>query len=324
MVPGLLYADRPFVHRAYWYSRRTAIIPDLVYHWRVRPEGSSTSISQNLRQADNFADRIRSMVIEWNDFDGIPEADAYRRKIAVANLQRCLHAALGIIGSPSFRRAFLAGMQQLLALYGDLDWRALGPRRGLCLELIRRGEGEALCFLLGMSADRDKIVEIVEIVEIGGECYWKQPFLDNPETPIAREVMRLNFPNIGFFQIDDLTLEASRLSLSVHLHEAVVARCEVAFELHCIEGGNSTAFAPLGQIGRHRWQYSLDLGSIGGIAGNPQGLVMHYTTKDGIRGCYRIGLPMFSGVLLSRLPLAGASGRLELSAATGSLAFSAI
>src|SRR5690606_26296191 len=35
MDPGLLYADRPFVHRAYWHSRRTAIIPDLVYLWRT-------------------------------------------------------------------------------------------------------------------------------------------------------------------------------------------------------------------------------------------------------------------------------------------------
>ncbi len=318
MVPGLLYADRPFVHAAYWHSRRTAIITDLVYLWRVREDGRAPSITQNHRQADNFRDRLRSARIEWERHAGVTESQAWRNAIAVNNLHRALFTRSAVAASPSFRAAFMQEMQALLSLYGDLDLRSLGARRCLYLELIRRGEVEAFCFLVGMSVDRD------EIVEIGGECYWKQPFLDNPEIPIAREVMRLDFPNIGFFQIDDLTLEAAQLSLTLHLHEAVMARCEVAFELHCTGDGRSTAFQALGQVGRHRWQYALDPGSVGGIAGDPQGLVMRYTTRDGIRGRYRIGPPMLSGALQSRLPLAGASGRLELSAAAGSLAFSVI
>ena len=317
MVPGLLYADRPFVHAAYWHSRRTAIITDLVYLWRVREGGQAPSITQNLRQADNFRDRLRSARIEWERYADIPEAHAWRDEIAVSNLQRALFAASAVVASPSFRAVFIQEMQALLAIYGDLDWRSLGARRCLYLELIRRGEVEAFCFLLGISADRGWIAEIDD------QCYWKQPFLDNPEVPVAREVMRLDFPNIGFFQIHDLSLSGSRLTLTLHLHEAVMARCEVAFELHCIDGEGSTAFQPLGQVDRHRWQYGLDLDGIGGNPGDPQGVVMHYTTPDGIRGRYRIGQSMLPGALQSRLPLAVPHGRLQLLAAAGGLAFTA-
>ncbi|MBO9716438.1 MAG: glycosyltransferase [Pseudoxanthomonas sp.] len=317
MVPGLLYADRPFVHRAYWHSRRTAIIPDLVYLWRSRDGDAEKSISQNVRQAANFIDRIRSMVIEWHDFDGIAGAGQYRREIAVANLQRALFAAPGIVGSPSLRQAFIASMQELIALYGDLDWRSLGARRCLYLELIRRGEVEALCFLLGVSADRGWIAEI------DGACYWKQPFLDNPEVPVPREVMRLDFPNVGFFQVHDLAVQGSRLALTLHLHDTVMARCEVAFELHSIHGAGSIPFQATGQVDRHRWRYELDLDGIDLAADALHGVVMHYTTADGIRGRYRIGQSMLPGTLQSRLPLAAAHGRLQLSAAAGGLALTA-
>lgn len=317
MVPGLLYADRPFVHAAYWHSRRTAIIPDLVYLWRVREGGQTPSITQNVRQADNFRDRMRSARIEWEQFAGMPQARAWRDAIAVSNLQRALFTAPGLVSSPAFRAVFMPEMQALIELYGDLDWRSLGARRCLYLELIRRGEVEALCFLLGISADRGWIAEI------DGECYWKQPFLDNPEVPLAREVMRLDFPNVGFFQVHDLSLEGSRLILTLHLHEAVMARCEVAFELHRIDGEGSTAFQALGRVDRHRWQYVLDLDGIRGKPGDLQGVVMHYATPDGIRGRYRIGQPMLPGTLQSRLPLAGAPGRLHLSATAGGLAFAA-
>ena len=317
MVPGLLYADRPFVHRAYWYSRRTAIIPDLVYLWRSRPEGTARSISQNIRQADNFADRIRSMVIEWNDFAGIAEADGYRRAIAVGNLQRALHAAPGIVGSPTFRRAFLAGMQELLALYGDLDWRSLGARRGLYLELIRRGETEALCFLLGVTTERGWIAEI------DGGCYWQQPFLDNPEVPLPREAMRLDFPNIGFFQLLDVELDDDRLALTLHLHERIMERCEVRFELHSIHGEGGWWLESLGRVEEHRWRYALELGGRPWEPGGLYGLVMHYTTSDGTRGRYRIGQKMVPPEWLPTLPRTSAHGQLLHSPEAGGMGFAA-
>ena len=317
MVPGLLYADRPFVHKAYWLSRRTTIIPDLVYLWRSRPRDAQASITQNARQAENFVDRIRSTMIEWHDFDGIPEAARYRDAIAVCNLQRALYAAPGIVASPAFRRVFIERMQELLALYGDLDWRSLGARRCLYLELIRRGQVEALCFLLGVTTERGWIAEI------DGACYWQQPLLDNPEIPLPREAMRLDFPNIGFFQLLDLDLDDDQLALTLQLHDGIMRRCEVDFELHSIHGEGGWRFRPLGRAGEHRWRYALEMAGKTWEPGGLYGLVMHYTTPDGTRGRYRIGKKMVPPEWLPTLPLAHAHGQLLHSPQAGGMGFAA-
>lgn len=317
MVPGLLYADRPFVHLAYWHSRRTAIVPELVYLWRVRGEGQARSITQNIRQADNFLDRMRSVRIEWEQYRDIPEASAWRDAIAVGNLQRALHAANGIVASPGFRKVYIEAMQALLAVFGDLDWRSLGARRCLYLELIRRGEVEALCFLLGVTTERGWIAEI------DGACYWQQPLLDNPEIPLPREAMRLDFPNIGFFQLHDVELDDGRLALTLQLHDLIMERCDVGFELHSIHGEGGWWFEPLGRVDEHRWRYALALRGRAWEPGALYGLVMHYTTPDGSRGRYRIGQKMVPAEWLPTLPLANAHGQLLHSPEAGGMGFAA-
>ncbi|SBV36090.1 hypothetical protein STPYR_11020 [uncultured Stenotrophomonas sp.] len=315
MEPGLLYADRPFVHRAYWLSRRTAIIPQLVYLWRQRPATDSGSITRNLRDAANFLDRTRSARLEWDTFTAVPEALAYRQRIALANLQRALHAAQGVVSSPTFRRAFMPAMRELMALYGDLDCRPLGARRCLYLELIRRDQVEALCFLLGLTQERGWVEEI------DGACYWKQPFLDNPEIPVPREAMRLDFPNIGFFHVVTLELEDERLALTLRMHESIMARCEVTFELHAIHGGESLWLEPAGHVDEHRWQYVADLGRLPRASAGLFGLVLHYRTPDGLHGRYRVGKLALSPELPSRLPLESRRGLLELLPEAGGLGF---
>ena len=286
MEPGLLYADRPFVHRAYYLSRRTAIIPELVYLWRSRPAGAEASITQRLRQADNFADRIRSVTLEWLQFEGAPGAEPYRQAIALTNLHRALHAAAGIVGSPQMRQAFVDGIQGLLALYGDLDLRPLGARRWLYLELIRRGEIEGLCFLLGIGADRGWLTEIDDA------CYWQTPFLDNREVEIPREAMRLHFPLPGFFRIAAATLVGSELQIELHLHDILVRDCQVEFELHALDAEGVLTLRPLSHPEPYRHVFGLDLSSASLNPGTVYGLILRYRCEAG-QGRYRIGPTLF-------------------------------
>src|SRR5690606_3194718 len=65
---------------------------------------------------------------------------------------------------------------------------------------------------------------------------WQQPFLDNPEVPVPREVMRVDFPVIGFFHVGELALDDNGLGLDLHLHEGIMARCGIAFELQSLYG----------------------------------------------------------------------------------------
>lgn len=298
MVPGLLYADRPFMHKAYFLSRRTAIITDLVYLWRTRATGSNASITQSAAAASNFEDRMRSVAIEWGDFDGVIGAEGYRRQIAVTNLQRALHVAHAIVGSPAFREVFVAGMQRLLDLYGDLDYRALGVRRMLYLELLRKNEIGGLCYLLGLPVDG-------KVVELDGACYWHQPFLDNPELDIRRELARIDFPTIGFFKLRALSLEGIRLTLELSLDDAVMAGCMVGFELQALYGEGSLRLTDFGSVCTNVYAFGIDL-PVDGLVGT-YGLIMTYSCAQ-ISGRYRIGPSLLVPAVQAHLPISNEHG----------------
>lgn len=303
MVPGLLYADRPFVHKAYFYSKKTVVIPELVYLWRVRAETSARSITQSKNEVTNYRDRMRSVRIEWQDFEGVPQAEWYRRQIAVSNLQRALHVMPAIVSSPSFRAVYVAETQQLLQLYGDLDYRALGGRRSMLLHLLAKGELEGLCYLLGRPVQD-------QLVELEGACYWQQPFLDNDEIGVDREVARIAFPTIGFFRLVSFSLSGSRLEIGLELHDRIWQGCRLEFELNALYGEGSLTFRSLGRQAEHLYGYAADLSeceAMEGMAGGSFSLAMRYAWGD-VSGMYRMGTPLLKASLSESLPLTSEAG----------------
>ncbi|WP_313024852.1 glycosyltransferase family 2 protein [Pseudomonas lopnurensis] len=303
MVPGLLYADRPFVHKAYFLSRKTVVITDLVYLWRTRAAGAVTSITQNKSACANFVDRMRSVTIEWQDFSDVAGAQEYRRQIALSNVQRALHVIQGIVASPSFRRVFVEGMQALLKRYGDMDYRALGVRRQLYLRLLTLGEIDGLCYLLGLPAQG-------QTVELDGDCYWLQPFLDNTELRIERSLLRIEFPVIGFFQLCGQVLKDGYLQLDLALPDAVMKHCEVDFEMLSLYGEGSMAFSALGRTATNIYSFSMPIPlevTQTGAGATLHGLILNYRSGN-VYGRYRVGWNLLSPEVQASLPLALGGG----------------
>ncbi|MEO9324321.1 glycosyltransferase family 2 protein [Nocardioides sp. C4-1] len=54
-VEGHRYEDQPTTTRAYVQARRFGVVPDVVYHWRIRSDGSS--ITQQRASLDDLRDR---------------------------------------------------------------------------------------------------------------------------------------------------------------------------------------------------------------------------------------------------------------------------
>lgn len=52
---GVRYEDQPTTTRAYLVARRFGVVPDIVYHWRIRTDGSS--ITQQRGSLDDLRDR---------------------------------------------------------------------------------------------------------------------------------------------------------------------------------------------------------------------------------------------------------------------------
>lgn len=302
MEPGLLYADGVFVRQAYFYSQRTVIIPQLVYIWRLRNAEGEQSITQRKNDPENFRDRVRSMYIDWRNFEGVPNAEWYRKLVAVNNLHRALHVADGIVGSIAFRSVYMESMQAILELYGDLDIQALGPRRLMYLALIKRNEIAGLCYLLGLPLDAG-------VVERDGRVYWSQPFFNNPEFGIDSSLAEVRFPVVGFFHVSTLSLGEHSVYLELQIAESIKAGCNLEFEMQGLCGEGSFPFRELGRRAEGVYAYELSLLQVRPPRDKSivYGLVMNYRMGD-IWGYFRIGRALLTRDVLQTLPLQHASG----------------
>lgn len=72
---GIIYEDIPVTIPAHYLSKRTTIIPDIIYNWRER-DGATKSLSQRNRELTNFHDRltVMQMVDSFFDDNNLPES----------------------------------------------------------------------------------------------------------------------------------------------------------------------------------------------------------------------------------------------------------
>jgi glycosyltransferase involved in cell wall biosynthesis len=72
---GIRYEDQPTTTRAY-LAGRFDVLPEIVYHWRIRDDGSS--ITQQRASVTDLADRLETKRMALASVEASPDADAVR------------------------------------------------------------------------------------------------------------------------------------------------------------------------------------------------------------------------------------------------------
>jgi glycosyltransferase involved in cell wall biosynthesis len=86
---GTRYEDQPAMTLAYVRARRFGIVPDVVYHWRVRADGSS--ITQQRSSLDDLRDRWATKLSSLRSVEeyGAPKVTAlFRDRVLAGDLHR--------------------------------------------------------------------------------------------------------------------------------------------------------------------------------------------------------------------------------------------
>lgn len=86
---GVRYEDQPTTTRAYLASRRFGVVPDVVYHWRIRVDGSS--ITQQRSSIEDLRDRWRTkqMALAAVEDYGDPKVlKVLREKVLAGDMHR--------------------------------------------------------------------------------------------------------------------------------------------------------------------------------------------------------------------------------------------
>jgi glycosyltransferase involved in cell wall biosynthesis len=86
---GVRYEDQPTTTLAYLRARRFAVVPDVVYHWRIRDDG--TSITQQRSSMQDLADRWETKQLALRsveDYGSAKITTVFRDRVLAGDLHR--------------------------------------------------------------------------------------------------------------------------------------------------------------------------------------------------------------------------------------------
>jgi CDP-glycerol glycerophosphotransferase len=186
---GVVHEDIPVVIPAHFMARAVDVLPEVVYLYREREDGSR-SITDRRAELPVLLDRLRAVeqVSAWLDAHGPPGA---RRRYAETVVEEDLRYHVDVLdeADDEYRRVFLdranafldtagPGVEDRLPAIQRLKWHLV--RRRLLPELL-----EVVAFHKAHPGGGPR-------KRIGLRVYGEYPFLDDPALGIPRSVYRLD------------------------------------------------------------------------------------------------------------------------------------
>ena len=175
MPPGMLYADRPMVHKAFLYAKKIAIIKDVVYLCRKREaDADAKSITQFSTDIKNFQDRIDSVNYQINYFNDFNDP-ALKNEFLKRVIDRLLFPISGILVDEDFKETFIRELKPILQDITNVYDNDLGIIKNIYIFLLLNDLTDALVQFLETEKEGP-------IIEDCGKYYWNLPlFRDETE-----------------------------------------------------------------------------------------------------------------------------------------------
>jgi CDP-glycerol glycerophosphotransferase len=181
---GVRYEDQPTTTRAYLAAARFGVVPDVVYHWRIRSDGSS--ITQQRSSVEDLRDRWRTKqmtLASVEDYGSSRVTRVLREKVLAGDLHRYFTE---IPGCTDEWWALLR--DGVLAIWGgerSLTGSILPPVHRLCGWLVEQGRREEAALLMTQLAAGP-----VGRRRAGEAMVLEVPFLDTATIPRAALLVR--------------------------------------------------------------------------------------------------------------------------------------
>jgi glycosyltransferase involved in cell wall biosynthesis len=206
MPPGMLYADRPMVHKAYLYAKKISIITDLVYLWRKRGnDAKHKSVSQTNSDIKNFLDRIDSYNYQINYFNEYGDP-VLKNEFLKRNIDRLFFPIRGILDDIEFRKVYLKNVKSFLQNIKDVYDNELGVLKNLYIYFILHDQ---VNYLIQFLEDEPK----GEIIEEEGIYYWALPLFRNEKAKIPDDLFKIKDLIPSFISIDNISLKKEVFSV---------------------------------------------------------------------------------------------------------------
>ena len=151
---GIRYEDQPTTTRAYIAARRFGVIPDVVYHWRIRYDGSS--ITQQRSSLDDLRDRWATKRMSLSTVSGFESKkvnEVFLDKVLAGDLHRYFVEIPGC--SDEWWDLLVAGVREFWGTR-SLVHSGLPPAHRLCGWLVQMGRREDAVLVMECLAGSDE------------------------------------------------------------------------------------------------------------------------------------------------------------------------
>ncbi|MDU0812144.1 glycosyltransferase [Bacillus siamensis] len=207
MPPGMLYADRPMVHKAFLYANKISIITDIVYLWRKRgKEASQQSITQLNGDIQNFKDRIESLKYQINYFQ-IYGDNTLTNEFLKRNIERLFFPIKNIVTNKEFRKIFYKEIKPILEKIYDIYNNDIGIINNLYVYFILNDLKEELIYYLSTPPQGKVIGE-------NGKFYWALPFFRDRSLNIPDFIFEIKTLKEEFIKIKGIDVTEAYLSFN--------------------------------------------------------------------------------------------------------------
>lgn len=204
MPPGMLYADRPMVNKAYLFADKIEIITDTVYFWRKREDSATQkSITQLKNDIKNFNDRMESLHYQINYFNDFGNEEL-KTEFLKRNVERLLFPIRGILESEEFKWIYLKEVKAIFKTIPNIFDNDLGITKDLYIYMILHDLTEELVYYLENNPNG-------KIIEEDGVYYWALPYFRDPEKNFPDSLFKIKVLLNRFIQLDGIYIDNERL-----------------------------------------------------------------------------------------------------------------
>ncbi len=151
---GIRYEDQPTLTEAYVRARRIGVVPDVVYHWRVRHDGSS--ITQQRASTADLEDRWatkRMSLGTVRDFGSSKVTDLFLDKVLPGDLWR--YFVLIPDADDDWWQLLVSGVREFWGSHRSLTHSILPPAHRLTGWLVEQGRREDAALVMRYVAGLD-------------------------------------------------------------------------------------------------------------------------------------------------------------------------
>jgi CDP-glycerol glycerophosphotransferase len=198
---GVHYEDSLFSTEVYCQAATIAVIPKVVYYWRVVEDAEEASITHRRHEIENFRDRI-AVHRMMDDFLRAHEAADLKVHKDFKFIRHDLKLYLTDLAhrDDEYQKRFMLMAAEYLATVSEQTLAEVYPLERICVHLIRRLDVEET--LRAVDYLRYGFKVSTDLVERDGRVFWTGKYLDTPEDRTVMDVTEMGFHRLPFSRIN--------------------------------------------------------------------------------------------------------------------------